>query len=257
MSTAGSRDDVLRAEEQDGVLVITLNRPQARNALDAALSDALVDAVGLLNDRPDLHAGVLTGAGGLFCSGMDLKAFSSSGPPKALAELLRNGSPGKPLIAAIEGYAVAGGLELALACDLIVAAEGARLGLPEAKVGLFAAGGGLLRLPQRIPSQIALEMAITGEPIDAERAYALGLVSRVPEKGGALGAAIDLAVSVARCAPAGVHASRELIRAVQHRDEAFFWERQTPLIRQVFGSEDAKEGARAFAQKRAPQWSGR
>jgi enoyl-CoA hydratase len=251
------RGEVLRTSEHDGVLVMTLNRPEARNALNAELSASLADAVAQLNSNPELHAGVLSGDGGVFSSGMDLKAFASAGPPKALVEFLRNGNPDKPLIAAVEGYALAGGLELALACDLIVASRGAKLGIPETKVGLFAAGGGLLRLPQRIPSQIALEMAITGEPIDADRGYQLGLVSRVTEPGAALEAAINLATSVARCAPLGVRASRELIRSAQSRGDADFWTMQAPLFRQVFTSDDAKEGPRAFAQKRTPRWSGK
>ncbi|WP_028935820.1 crotonase/enoyl-CoA hydratase family protein [Pseudonocardia spinosispora] len=255
-ATGERRTEVLLTEERDGVLIITLNRPSARNALDAALSAELVRAVALLNSRPDLHAGVLTGAGGVFCSGMDLKAFASSGLPDGLGELLRTGSADKPLIAAVEGYALAGGLELALACDLIVAARGARLGIPEAKVGLFAAGGGLLRLPQRIPSQVALEMAITGRPIDGERAFQVGLVSRATDEGEALEAAIELAASIVRCAPLSVRASRELVRAVHGRGDAEFWELQAPLVRRVFTSDDAKEGPAAFAQKRAPRWSG-
>lgn len=249
-------EQVLRTEDHDGVLVITLNRPEARNALDTELSAGLVAAVDRLSADPDLHAGVLTGAGGVFCSGMDLKAFSASGLPKGLGELLRHGSPDKPLIAAVEGYALAGGLELALACDLMVAATGAKLGIPEAKVGLFAAGGGLLRLSQRLPTQVALEMAITGRPISSDRAHQLGLVSRLTEVGGALASGLELAGQITRCAPLAVRASRELVRTVHGRGDEDFWDRQAPLVRSVFKSADAKEGPRAFAEKRAPRWSG-
>ncbi len=159
-------DEVL-VEQRDGTLLITINRPSARNAIDTAIRDGLVAAVQRLNADGDLRVGVLTGAGGIFCSGMDLKAFAKTGMPKAIDHFMRHGSPDKPPIAAVEGYALAGGLELALTCDLIVAAKKAKLGIPEAKVGLFDAGGGLLRLPQRLPINVAMEMAITAEPITA------------------------------------------------------------------------------------------
>jgi len=248
-------DEVL-VEQRDGTLLITINRPSARNAIDTAVSDGLVAAVQRLNADGDLRVGVLTGTGGIFCSGMDLKAFAKTGMPKAIGHFMRHGSPDKPLIAAVEGHALAGGLELALTCDLIVAAKGAKLGIPEAKVGLFAAGGGLLRLPQRLPTNVAMEMAITAEPITAERAYDLGLVSRVVDAGTAVEQALELAGAVVRCAPLSVNASRQLVRRVQSRGDDDFWSYQSPLVKDVFGSSDAKEGPRAFAEKRRPQWNG-
>jgi enoyl-CoA hydratase/carnithine racemase len=153
--------DAVLTEAHDSVLVITLNRPDAMNAIDTDMARGLLDAVQRLDSEPGLAAGVLTGAGRGFCSGLDLKAFAASGPPKGLARFLKAGS-NKPLIAAIEGVALAGGLEIALTCDLLIAARDARFGIPEARVGLFAAGGALFRLPQRIPYGVALEMALTG-----------------------------------------------------------------------------------------------
>lgn len=248
-------DEVL-VDRRDGVLLITINRPDARNAINQAVSDGLVEAASELNSDPALRVGVLTGADGAFCSGMDLKAFAKTGMPTALGKLMREGSPDKPLIAAVEGYALAGGLELALMCDLIVAAKNTRFGLPEAKVGLFAAGGGLLRLPQRMPVNVAMEMAVTGRPITAERAYELGVVSRLVDGGETLRQAEEIAASIVECAPQSVSASRRLVRWVQSRSDEEFWKFQAPLVKQVFTSEDAKEGPRAFAEKRAPRWTG-
>jgi enoyl-CoA hydratase len=252
----GATEDSVLVEARDGVLVITINRPAARNAIDGEVSEGLVAAVQRLNIEADLRVGVLAGAGGIFCSGMDLKAFAKTGMPKAIGHFMRHGSPDKPMIAAVEGYALAGGLELALTCDLIVAAKKAKLGIPEAKVGLFAAGGGLLRLPQRLPANVAMEMAITANPISAERGHELGLVSRLAEPGTAVDEALALAAAIARCAPLSVSASRELVRRVHGADDDDFWSYQAPLVKNVFGSQDAKEGPRAFAEKRQPQWNG-
>ena len=187
---------------------------------------------------------------------MDLKAFATEGPPRALTPFLRLGAA-KPLVAAIEGFAVAGGLELALTCDLLVAAAGAKLGIPEAAVGLFAAGGGLLRLPQRLPYGVAMEMALTAEPITAEQALSYGLVARVAEPGEAVDVALELAERIARNAPLAVATSKRLIRAAAGLTDYDFWAAQAPLIPGVFESDDAREGPMAFAEKRSPQWSGR
>jgi enoyl-CoA hydratase len=168
---------------------------------------------------------------------------------------IQNGAA-KPLIGAIEGFALAGGLELALACDLLVAARGVKLGIPEVGVGLFAAGGGLLRLPSRVGFGRAMEMAITGDPITAEEAAELGLVARLADRGGALDVALELAERIARNAPLAVAASKQLIKATQGVTEEEFWAIQRPLYTQVFTSNDAKEGPRAFAEKRPPEWSG-
>jgi len=243
--------DAVLTEARGRVLLITLNRPDARNAINSDLGQGLVAAVAELDGDDGLTAGVLTGAGRGFCAGMDLKAFLAEGMPKGFNEFLTAGAS-KPLIAAIEGFALAGGLEVALTCDLLVAAKGAKLGIPEAGVGLFAAGGALLRLPRRVPYGVAMEMALTADPITAEQAHEYGLVSRVAEQGAAVDVAMELAERVAKNAP-----SKQILRETQGRTEAEFWELQAPLMRDVFTSDDAKEGPRAFAEKRAPNWSGR
>jgi enoyl-CoA hydratase len=248
-------DEVL-TERRGRVLLITLNRPEARNAINRELAEGLIRAVEELDGDVGLTAGVVTGAGKGFCSGMDLKAFAAGGPPKAFPKFLQEGAA-KPLIAAVEGFAMAGGLELALTCDLLVAAKGAKLGIPEAGVGLFAAGGGLLRLPQRVPYGVAMEMALTADPITAEQGFEYGLVTRLAEPGQAVDVALALAERIARNAPLAVATSKRLIRATQGCTEEEFWALQKPQIPGVFGSDDAKEGPRAFAEKRAPVWSGR
>jgi len=242
-------------EQQGRVLVITLNRPDAMNAINGDLSHGLWDAVRALNDDPGLTAGVLTGAGKGFCSGMDLKAFSRGEDIGPMLDYVSNGAQ-KPLIGAIEGFALAGGLELALACDLLVAAEGANLGIPEVGVGLFAAGAGLFRLPSRVGYAKAMEMAVTGDPITAEEAAERGLVSRLTPRGGALDEAIALAERIARNAPLAVAASKALVRATQGATEEELWAAQRPYMKSVWGSNDAKEGPRAFAEKRSPEWTG-
>jgi enoyl-CoA hydratase len=238
------------------VLVITLNRPDQMNAINTALAQGLLGAVRQLDEDPALTVGVLTGAGRGFCAGMDLKAFATEGGPVGMDEFIRNGAQ-KPLIAAIEGFALAGGLELALSCDLLVAAAGVKIGIPEVNVGLFAAGGGLLRLPRVLPYAVAMELALTADPITAEQAHSYGLVSRVSEKGGALEMAITLAERIAKNAPLGVAASKQLIRASLDQTEAEFWEFQKSFMGKVFTSADAKEGPAAFAQKRQPNWTGK
>ena len=247
-------DEVL-IERRDRVLLITLNRPEARNAINTALAQALTAAIEELDSDDGLTAGVLTGAGGGFSAGMDLKAFAKEGPPKGFDEFLRNGAK-KPLIAAIEGFAVAGGLEIALSCDLLVAAKGVKLGIPEVGVGLFAAGGALMRLPRLVPYGVAMEMALTGDPITAEKALEYGMVARVAEAGKAVDEAVALATRIAKNAPLSVAASKQMIVDSFGRTEAEFWEHQIPSLREVFASDDAKEGPRSFAEKRAPKWTG-
>ncbi|HKJ25251.1 MAG TPA: crotonase/enoyl-CoA hydratase family protein [Myxococcota bacterium] len=248
-------DEVL-TEVRGRVLVITLNRPEARNALNNALSDALVETIARLDADDDLSLAVLTGAGKGFSAGMDLKAFASEGPPRNFGKFLQAGSK-KPLIAAVEGFALAGGLEIALACDLIVAARDVRVGIPEAKRGLFAAGGALLRLPRRVGLGKAMELALTGDPIDAEEAHRLGIVDFVAESGHALEAALALADRIAKNAPLSLAMSKKLLREMQGRTEEEFWKMQAADTATVFASEDAREGAVAFAQKREPSWKGR
>lgn len=242
-------------ERRDRVLLITLNRPDAMNAINGALSTGLVEAVAELDGDPSLTAGVLTGNGRGFCSGMDLKAFARGEDIGPMMQFIREGSE-KPLIGAIEGFALAGGLELALACDLLVAAEGVKLGIPEAGVGLFAAGGGLLRLPSRVGYGKAMEMALTADPITAEEGHEYGLIARLTAKGGAVDEAIALAERVARNAPLAVAASKQLIQATQGATDDEFYDIQAPLSAKVFNSNDAAEGPRAFAEKRTPDWTG-
>ncbi|MDG2906249.1 MAG: crotonase/enoyl-CoA hydratase family protein [Acidimicrobiales bacterium] len=242
-------------ERRGRVLVITLNRPEAMNAINGALSEGLRSAVQELDSDSGLTAGVVTGAGKGFCSGMDLKAFSRGEDIGPMLEFVQNGAA-KPLVGAIEGFALAGGLELALSCDLLVAARGAKLGIPEVGVGLFAAGAGLFRLPGRVGYGTAMEMAITGDPITAEEAADHGLVSRLTEPGEALSAALVLAERIARNAPLAVAASKQLIRATQGATEEELWKIQRPHMATVWKSGDAKEGPRAFAEKRPPEWTG-
>ena len=256
MTETETTSSAVLTEVRGRVLLITLNRPEAMNAINTDLAQGLLAAVRQLDGDPGLTAGVVTGAGRGFCSGMDLKAFATSGPPVGLGDFFEHGAE-KPLIAAIEGFALAGGLELALSCDLLVAANNVKLGIPEVGVGLFAAGGAVLRLPDRLPYAVALEMALTGDPISAEDAHRYGLVSRITEPGQAVDAAMALAERIARNAPLSVAASKTIVKGTRGMTEAEAWEFQKPFVAKVFTSEDAKEGPRAFAEKRAPNWSGR
>jgi len=250
-----SEEAAVLTEQRGRVLLITLNRPEAMNAINGALSAGLVAAIEQLDNDPGLTAGVLTGAGRGFCSGMDLKAFARGEDIGPFMNFVREGAQ-KPLIGAIEGFALAGGLEMALSCDLLVAAKGTKLGIPEAKVGLFAGGGGLLRLPSRVGFGKAMEMAITADPITADEGAEYGLIARLTEPGEAVDVAMQLAERVAKNAPLAVSASKQLIRAAVAVSEADFWEAQNPLMGSVFSSNDAKEGPKAFAEKRAPEWTG-
>lgn len=251
--------DEILTEERGKVLLITLNRPEQRNSVNRALAAALAAALDHLDNSPGLSVGVLTGNGKGFSAGMDLKAFVEGGMPnlpgRGFAGITER-SARKPLIAAVEGFALAGGLEIALSCDLLVASKGTRLGIPEVGVGLFAGAGALLRLPRVLPYALAMEMALTADPMLAERAYELGLVNRLAEPGQALTVALELAERIARNAPLGLAASKELIREQQGRTEAEFWALQESALASVFSSKDAIEGATAFAEKRAPNWTG-
>ena len=247
-------------ERRERVLLITINRPDARNAVNAAVATGIAAAMDELDTDGELTLGILTGAGTGFCAGMDLKAFvageSAWAGDRGFAGITQRGSV-KPLIAAIEGFAVAGGLEIALACDLIVAARGARLGIPEVKRSLVAAGGGLLRLPRVLPRGIAMELALTGDPITAERGYELGLVNRLAEPGDSLAAALELAGQIAPNAPLALAASKRILNESVDWADADFWARQGEIVGPVMSSEDAREGATAFAEKRPPVWTGR
>ena len=255
-----NEDDPVLTERRGRVLLITINRPDQRNAVNAAVAAGIAGALDGLDADAGLSVGVLFGAGKGFCSGMDLKAFVTGERPfvegRGFAGITQR-SADKPLIAAVEGFALAGGLEVALACDLIVAARGARLGIPEVKRSLVAAGGGLLRLPRALPRNVAMEMALTGDPIEAERAQELGLVNRLTEPGEALTAALELADTIAANGPLALAATKRILLESPDWPDAEFFERQRPIYDQVFGSEDAREGATAFAERRAPVWQGR
>ena len=247
-------------ERRERVLLITINRPDQRNAVNAAVAHGIAAAMDELDATPALSVGILTGAGKGFSAGMDLKAFVAGESPYAagrgFAGITERPSD-KPLIAAIERFAVAGGLEIALSCDVIVAAKGARLGIPEVKRSLVAAGGALLKLPRMLPRTIAMELALTGDPIDAERAYTLGLVNRLAEPGEAVTVALELAEAIAANGPLALAATKRIVNEAVDWPDAEFFARQGEISGPVFSSDDAREGSVAFTEKRAPVWKGR
>jgi enoyl-CoA hydratase len=251
---------VVLTERLGNVLLITLNRPEVRNAVNAALAAGVAAALEELDEDPSLSVGVLTGAGGFFCAGMDLGAFVKGESPwfgdRGFAGIAQRASR-KPLIAAIEGFAVAGGMEIALACDLIVAAQGAKIGIPEVTRSLVAAGGALLRLPRRMPYHVVMELALTGDPLPAERFHELGLINRITEPGGAVDGALELAGRLAKNGPLALIASKEILEKQFDWSSEEMWEQQGAISGPVFASEDAKEGANAFKEKREPVWQGR
>jgi enoyl-CoA hydratase len=252
--------DAVLVEARDNVLIMTINRPDARNAVNGAVAQGLAAALDRLDAEPGLSVGILTGAGGTFSSGMDLKGFLRGESPvvegRGLAGLTE-APPRTPLIAAVEGWALAGGFEMVLACDLVVASREAKFGIPEVKRSLVAGGGGLLRLPRRLPYHVAMELALTGDPITAEAAHHHGLVNRLVEPGGALDGALELAAAVAANGPLALAASKEILRRSLDWTEQDGWKQQLDILAPVFGSEDAREGAAAFAEKRPPRWQGR
>ena len=247
-------------ERQDGVMIVTINRPEVKNAADGETSRLAAAAFDELDADPELRVGILTGAGGNFCTGMDLRAFGAGDKGRIEGRGLlgiTQSPPRKPLIAAVEGWAVAGGMEACLACDLVVASRSARFGIPEVKRGLAATGGGLWRMPRLIAPHIAMELALTGDPMDAERAERHGLVNRLVEPGEALAEAKALAARIADNGPLSVAASKAVMIAQWDwaADEAY--DKQMEIAGHVIDSEDAKEGAAAFVEKRKPVWKGR
>jgi enoyl-CoA hydratase len=252
-------DEVL-VERRGAVQVITINRPEAKNALNAAVAQAVMAAVDELDEDDALRVGVLTGAGGTFSAGMDLKAFMRGEVPaiegRGLCGITET-PPRKPLIGAVEGWALAGGFELLLACDLVVASEQARFGVPEVKRALVAGAGAALLLTRRVPPALALELLLTGDPIDAPRAAQIGLVNRLTPAGGALDAAIALAETIAKNGPLAVAATKQIARSSADWTLEQGWKEQQAIMLPVFGSADAMEGATAFAERREPVWTGR
>ena len=236
-------DEILR-ERQGRVLLITINRPESRNAVNLAVSQGLADAVDELDENPDLSVAVLTGAGGNFCAGMDLKAFAAGEiveiPGRGIGFTERR--PRKPIISAVEGYAFAGGTEVVLATDLVVASKSAKFGIPEVKRGLVAAGGG--------------QLALTGDSFTAEQGEAWGFVNVLTEPGEALAGAVELAERIAANGPLAVATTKEILVKSAGWSEDEMWKRQLELIVPIFSSNDAKEGAIAFAEKRRPSWTG-
>jgi enoyl-CoA hydratase len=259
MSSEATMADAVLTEAADGVGVITINRPQARNAVNGEVARGIAAAIEDFDARSDVRVLVLTGAGSSFCAGMDLKGFLAGDAPVAPGRGfagITERPPVKPVIAAVEGYALAGGFEIVLACDLVVASEEARFGLPEVRRGLVAGAGGLLRLPRRIPYHLAMEIVLTGEHFPAGRLAEAGLVNRLTAPGQALAGARELAALVAQGAPLALAASKRVVVESADWDSAEAFARQGDIISPVFGSADAIEGAVAFAEKRAPVWRG-
>lgn len=253
-------NELVTAEADGGVFVIGINRPDQRNAIDLATTQQLAAAFDELDARDDVSVGILTGHGKTFCAGMDLKAFLRGERPVIAGRGfggLTESSPAKPLIAAVEGAALGGGCELALSCDIIVAARSASFALPEVKRGLIAAAGGVLRLPRRLPYHVAMELALTGAAFDAGTAHQWGLVNRLAEPGDALAVAKQLASQIAENGPLAIRETKHLIAQSDEWTLSESFERQREYTARVMQSEDAREGARAFAEKRAPAWTGR
>ncbi|WP_433037856.1 crotonase/enoyl-CoA hydratase family protein [Actinomycetospora sp. CA-053990] len=257
---SSGEEPVLRTERDGTTLVITIDRPKARNSVNTAVAEGIAAALDELDGDDALVAGILTGAGGFFSAGMDLKAFLRGERPhvgdRGFAGITQR-PPSKPLIAAVEGPALAGGCELVLSCDLVVASEEATFGIPEVKRGLAAAAGGLMRLPARIPRTVAMELALTGDPMSAADAHRWGLVNHLTPAGGALEGARELAARIGANGPLAVRASKQVIVESPDWSAQDMWRRQGEILGPVLDSEDAREGAAAFAEKRAPEWKGR
>lgn len=260
MTTIDATTNLVLTERRDGILAMTINRPAQRNAINHDVAVQLAAALDQLDSDPTLAVGVLTGAGGTFSAGMDLKAFATGETPILPGRGfggLTQAVVRKPLIAAVEGWALGGGFEMVLACDVIVAADDAKFGLPEVKRGLIAGEGGVIRLPRRIPYHAALTVLLTGEPISAVDAKQYGLVSELTEHGAALAGALELARRIAGNAPLALAKVKDVLRETQGLNDTEAFRRQTVDAHSLLDSEDAHEGALAFAEKRAPVWRGR
>ena len=256
-------EEVLR-ERRGHVEILTINRPEARNAINGAVSKAMAMSMEELADDADQAGSTSSPSSGdkAFSAGMDLKAFSSGeggdiiGSKGGFAGLTQ-ANFAKPIIAAVNGSALAGGFEIMLSCDLVVAADHATFGIPEAKRGLIAGGGGLIRMPKRLPMAVALELAMTGDAIDAERAYQLGLVNKVVPAASLLEETLALADRIAANAPLAVRYSKSVMKRAAEVPESEGWAINTEAVGVVFSSADAMEGPVAFAEKRPPNWQGK
>ena len=247
-------------ELEDGIMTITINRPEAKNAINKATADAISAALDQLDESDDAKVAILTGAGGGFCSGMDLKAFLTGELPVVEGRGFAGVTEAtikKPLIAAVEGFALAGGFEIMVSCDLVVAAKDAKIGIPEVKRGLVAAGGGLLKMPKQMPKRLAMEMALTGDPISAQRALDVGLINAVSENGQALEQAKSLAARITQNGPLAVKLSKQVIDSSEDWSRTEMNAEQMKVVAPIFTSADSREGAAAFAEKRKPVWTGK
>ncbi len=253
-------EEAVLVDVADGIMTVTLNRPEAKNAANKAVAVGVAAAMDELDSNDDIRVAILTGSGGTFCSGMDLKAFVSGELPMVEGRGfagITEAPPQKPLIAAVEGFALAGGLELMISCDLVVAADNAKFGIPEVKRGLAAAGGGLVRLPRQIPQRLAMEMALTGDFYDAERVAGMGLINQVVPAGTALQGARELAAKICANGPLAVRLSKKVMVDSVDQSAEEMWAKQQEIVNPVFSSQDAIEGSMAFAEKRAPNWTGK
>ena len=251
--------DPVLVELRDGVMIITINRPEAKNAVNNAVAEGMAAALIELDSNPDIQVAVLQGAGGGFSSGMDLKAFLRGETPVVEGRGFAGITDAvieKPLIAAVEGFALAGGFEIMLSCDLVVAADNAKLGIPEVKRGLVAAGGGLMKMPKQMPKRLAMELALTGNSISAKRALEVGLINKVVAAGSALEHALELANTIKANGPLAVRLSKQVVNNAPDWTTDTMNDEQLKIVLPIFTSNDAQEGAAAFAEKRAPKWTG-
>jgi enoyl-CoA hydratase len=253
---------MVKFEKQGNVGIITIDRPEAKNAVNGDVANGIEAAIDELEADDDLWVGIIASSGDVFCAGADLKAINSGQAGGLQTE--RGGFAGyvqrertKPIIAAVDGPALAGGCEIVLASDLVVASEISRFGIPEVKRSLVAAAGGLFRLPRAIPKNIAMEAALTGDPISAERAYHFGLVNELVPAGEALKGALALAERICANAPLAVRATRTIVNDAYVKSDEELWRDSGSAMGKLASTEDFWEGPKAFIEKRAPQWKGK